>query len=155
MLVFVIVFFAVCGLVFVIYVRSPRDERQVVSRLRQLASEDKRSAGAKPRQATLAFALPRLGRLLMPQRKDRLGDLKNQLVQAGFYNPTALRHFLGAKLILMVVLPVCALMPHSLGMLSRHNLLLAALVASCMGILIPNFWLTHQVKLRHRLLRSA
>jgi tight adherence protein C len=155
MLVFLMVFFAICGLSFVLYFRAPRDERQGVSRLRQLAAgQDKRPTEDRP-EASLAATLTSMGKLLMPRREGP-DHLKKQLIQAGFYHPGAARAFLGTKLILMMTFPVlCALVPYWLGVIDRKYLLLAALTASCLGIIVPSFWLTSRVQGRQRDLRRA
>jgi tight adherence protein C len=155
MLVFLLVFSAICGLSFVLYLRAPWDERQAVSRLRQLA-EDQRPVEAKPREPTLASALPSIGRLLMPRTEGRLDDLKKQLLRAGYYSPMALRVLLGLKFVLMLALPILlALLPFWLGLMRWNHLVVAGLTACCLGLMLPNIWLAHQVKQRQTSLRQA
>jgi tight adherence protein C len=153
MLVFLLVFGAVGGLMFICYLRLPRDQRQGVSRLRQLAPPGKDASIDLPRQPFWIDTLSKISRLLMPGGPDQSSQ---QLLQAGFYNPAAARVFLGAKLFLMTLFPaVFVALPYALGLLGRQHLLLFGLSAMALGMVVPGFWLGHQVRARRRQLRLA
>jgi tight adherence protein C len=156
MLVFLLVFLAVCAVSFFCYLRLARDQRQAVSRLRQLAAKEKPLDLERPRQVFLIAALTGISKLLSPGKQSGTDPLGKKLIQAGFFSPFAPRVFLGSKLLLMVLLPaLLALLPFWLGLIGRSNILLAALAASCLGMALPSIWLGQKVHKRQRLLRQA
>ena len=153
MLVFLVAFFAICGVGYVFYLRLSRDQRQGVSRLRQLGEEGKLQPIDPPRQALLVAALAKISKLAKLEGQD---DSAKQLIQAGFYSPNAPRVFLGCKFILMMILPALVVSLHfGLGLLNRQYLLLAGLTASSVGMILPGLWLGRKIKQRRRLLRLA
>jgi tight adherence protein C len=153
MMVFLLVFFAVCAVSFLFYLRLRRDQRQGVSRLRQLAEEGKPQLIQAQRPPFLITALAKISKLA---KRDGQDQAAKQLIQAGFYSPTAPRVYLGCKFILMMMLPALVLSLHfGLGLISRKYLLLAALSGSCAGMIVPGLWLGRKVGQRRRLLRLA
>lgn len=153
MLVFLAVFFAICGLSFFCYLRLHRDQRHAASRLRQLAEENKPALSAGPRPSLLAAALAKISK---PAKRDGPDEASKQLAQAGFYSPTAPRVYSGCKLILMIFLPGLVAAAHfGLGVINRKYLLLAGLTASCVGMALPGLWLRRKVEQRRRVLRTA
>src|SRR5205823_4091212 len=101
--------------------------------------------------------LPRIGTVLMPKQEDYwVAELKANLLRGGIYSRNSLRVFMGVKLVLMLLLPIpCALSPYGLGLLNLNHALLASLVASCLGMVLPTMWLRCHVKARQKKLRRA
>jgi tight adherence protein C len=78
------------------------------------------------------------------------------MTQAGIYGPNALTIFLGAQLLLTVLLPAAAgLAPFLLGFMAWHKALAAGVVAAGVGLLTPSFWVDYQRNRRHNELRAA
>jgi len=154
MLVFLMVFFAICGVSYFFYLRLGRDQRQGVVRLRHLAEEGKPQLNDRQRQAFLIPMLAKISKLVVPATRDGQDESTKQLLQAGIYSPTAPRVYLGCKFILMIVIPALVISLHfGLGLISRKHLLLAALTASSVGMVLPGVWLRRKVQQRCRLLR--
>src|SRR5439155_21198443 len=131
-------------------------QRRAITRLRNLSS-DAPEEDTTTLAAWLRGALPRIGSVLMPKKEDYcVADLRANLLRSGIYARNALRVFMGVKLILMLLLPIpFALLPYGLGLLSLHHGLVASLLASCLGMVLPTVWLRYQVKARQRRLRRA
>src|SRR4029453_2165618 len=91
--------------------------------------------------------LPRVGTILMPKQEDYwVAELKANLLRAGIYNRSALRVFMGVKLVLMLFLPIpFALAPYGVGLVNLNHGLLASLMASCLGMVLPTAWLRYHV----------
>jgi tight adherence protein C len=153
MFVFLAVFFAICGLSFFCYLRLHRDQRHAVSRLRQLAEEEKLQVIAAPRQSLIVAALAKISKLA---KRDGQDEASKQLVQAGFYSPTAPRVYSGCKFILMMIMPALVVSLHfGLGLMQQKHLLLAGLTAACVGMVLPSLWLGRKGQQRRRMLRLA
>jgi tight adherence protein C len=156
MTVFLAVFVASGVAGYLIFVRPHGDRRRAVARLRSLADDDKPTAEKNGLGDLMRSALPRLGRLLLPREENRVAHRKRELMQAGFYGPNALRHFMGAQFVLMVLLPVVAVaLPYSLGLLTPRWALLDGVVAGSVGMLLPGAWLRNRVQRRQRELRNG
>jgi tight adherence protein C len=133
-----------------------KSQRRALARLRNLSSDKPEEETA----STLEFfrgTLRKLGSVLMPQEEDhRVAELKGDFLRSGIYGPNALRVYMGAKLVLMVLLPIpFAVVPYSLGLISLLHAVTASLLATCLGMLLPKAWLRHHVKSRQRVLREA
>lgn len=156
MLVFLAVFLATNGVVLVLFNGLSRDNRRTMARLRGLAP----GTGVKQETASVGelalSALPRVGTLLLPGREKERAPLQTRLLRAGYYNPQALRGFLGTKVLLLVLLPLaCAVGPWLAGLLPGR---LAALVGSFAGgvaLIAPGLWLDWQRNRRQSALRRA
>lgn len=157
MAVFLLVFAAISALGFGVYTRVSGDRRRALARLRELAAEDSSLVPEKRAMRTLAeTALPKIGTLLLPTKGSGIGNVRQRLVLAGYYGPSAVQIFLGAKLLVMLLLPlVCAVLPYALGFLSLQWALVVTLAASFLGMLASNHWLDRQVARQQRLLRRG
>src|SRR5439155_25840972 len=156
MLVFLGVFGVISGLGLVAYWRLSSDRRRALSRLRNLSADDPPPLDRPSMRDLARSTLPKLRAVVLPKRKETAEKLPKQLLQAGFYNPNALRVFLGMKLVLMLILPVvAAIVPYALGALSTQRAVLFTVSASSIGMLVPGLWLDQQVKRRQRSLRNG
>src|SRR5690349_13623158 len=125
MLVFLVVFLGTMGLIVTAFLKLDGDKRRALARLRDL-SVPAGAAGERGGVLEMALsALPRVGSLILPVEEKQRLDLQARLRLAGFYNPLALRLFLGVKLSLVVVLPVVmGLVPYLAGLISGQIALL-------------------------------
>src|SRR5947209_19342152 len=108
MVVFLVVFLATCGLAVLLVRYFNDDRRRTRGRLRDLSAQAP-AALPSERLSVSEFvleALPRVGQVLLPEEGEQRDRLQNRLMQAGVYGPQALRLFLGAKVLLMAVLPL-------------------------------------------------
>jgi tight adherence protein C len=156
MVVFLLVFLGTNGVVLLFFSRLDRDNRRTLARLRDLApGNGTRMETASVSELALS-TLPKVGTLLLPGREGERASLQARLMQGGFYGPQALRYFLGAKLVLLVALPVVlAFVPWLAGLVSDRSALLLASVAAGLGLIAPGLWLDHQRRKRQRALRAA
>lgn len=131
-------------------------QRRAIARLRNLSND-------KPEEPTTSLIeffrslLRKIGNVLMPEEESHsVAQLKASFLRAGIYEAHALRVYMGAKLLLMVLLPMlCALAPYALGLISLLHAVNASLVAACLGMSLPKAWLQHRVQRRQRALRNA
>ncbi len=156
MLVFLAVFLAISAVGFCVFLRFQSDRRRALQRLRDLGSGETRGPEISGVGDLARSTLPRLGTLLVAKEEHRVANLRDRLVQAGFYRRNALRAFMGAKLMLMMVLPILfGLVPYLLGWLGLQRGLLFSVVGSALGMLAPNLWLATAVRRRQSALRNA
>jgi tight adherence protein C len=156
MFVFLAVFAGISSVGVLAYRRLTGDRRRALARLRTLSADDPAPADKQSLGELARTTLPKIGAVLLPKRKEAAAHLQRRLLQAGFYNPHALRFFLGMKLLLMMVFPCLAgLLPYGLGVVSLQRAVLLVVSASSVGMLVPGLWLDHQVKKRQRLLRNG
>src|SRR5260370_24779633 len=156
MSVFLTVFASIYVVGFVIFLRVYGDRKRAIGRVRALAENDP-PATEKPGALDEARSiLPGFGASFFPNIESRHDSLKKRLLEAGFYRRNALETFLGAKLTLMLVLPVlaCAVL-YLLGNLTLQKTLIVSLAASSLGMIVPGLWLDAQVRKRQRSLRQA
>lgn len=133
-----------------------RGQRRAIARLRNLSSNKQEEQTT----STVEFfrgMLRKIGNNLVPQEEDRrVAELKADLLRAGIYGSSTLRIYMGAKLLLMVALPIpFGVVPYALGMISLLHAMTACLLATCLGMLLPKAWLKQKVKNRQRALRQA
>jgi tight adherence protein C len=156
MSVFLTVFGSIYVVGFVIFLRVYGDRKRAIGRLRALAENDPPAAEKSGAPEGARSILPELGASFFPNIESGHDSLKKRLLEAGFYRRNALEIFLGAKLTLMLVLPVlaCAVL-YLLGNLTLQKTLIVSLSASSLGMIVPGVWLDAQVRKRQRSLRQA
>jgi len=156
MAVFLAVFMATAGAVLYFFIHFHPDRRRTLARLRDLAPE--KPAELEPSGVgERAFAtLPKVGTLLVPSREKERTSLQARLWQCGFYNPEALRVFLGVKLLLLVIMPLaCGVIPRIAGLLSGRDALVAGGTALAAAFVAPGLWLDWQRRRRQSALRRG
>ena len=153
MVIFVVVFLALCGAALTASWWFGGDRQRAVARLRELST----SAPEEPDKAGLALAaLPKVGAFLTPMESDRKERLKTRLLQAGYYGPQAVQFFQGTKLLLAVALPLAlAGVPYALGVLPSKMVLWTVLFGVGTGLLIPGFWIDAAKRKRQSKFRRA
>jgi tight adherence protein C len=159
MIVFLAVFGVISAVGFFLFLRARGDRKRALGRLRELGDNGP-SAPAEPKAAVgdlMGGFLPKFGAMLFQSNSEnRVNPLKQQLLHAGFYRPNAAEIVMGAKAILMVVLPfLVAAIPYFLGHLSWMKAIVISISASAAGMIIPGLWLDAQVRKRQRALRQA
>jgi tight adherence protein C len=153
MMVFLAVFLGMCGLALLVSYFVNADARRASARLKQLPMAADELV-AKP--SLTMSALPMVGALLAPDQGIQREKLRMRLLQAGYYRPQALHVFLGAKVVLAMVLPLMALwLIFMFGHLTFRLTLLAVSAPAFVGVLIPGFWVDAHKRKRHSQLREA
>ncbi|MCB1021606.1 MAG: type II secretion system F family protein [Acidobacteria bacterium] len=105
---------------------------------------------------SLAFrdALVRLGDLVPASPAD-LSTVQQRLYKAGFRTPTALRVFLGLKVVLTVALPAAVwILLRQMGV-GSDNLILLLVMAAGLGYAAPGEIVNYLVKRRHKRIEKA
>jgi tight adherence protein C len=155
MAVFLGIFLGILAVYFSFFRNFFRPQQRAIARLKSLAGKAPDAEGNFA--DWLRSTLPKIGTVIMPKEEDhRLLELKANFLRAGIYNPKAMRIYLGAKLVLMLVLPIpFAVAPYGLGLVSLFNALALSLIASCTGMSLPAFWLRGRVATRQQSLRRA
>jgi hypothetical protein len=155
MLVFLVVFIGTNAGVLLLFARLDRDNRRTLSRLRDLGPSPGVLTETGVGDLALS-ALPKVGALLMPLREKERVPLQARLQQAGFYGPQALRVFLGAKMLLLVLLPLLAgVVAFLAGWLSPRQSLLTGSAAAGVALIAPGLWLDSRRRKRQSALRRA
>jgi tight adherence protein C len=156
MLAFALVFLATAGLGRWLLLRLYSDQRRALGRLKDLSLGGRSTSEKASGFWTVALAaLPRVG-TLVARDGDRQARLKARLTEAGIYGPNAVTIYLGAQVLLTVLLPATAsLLPFALGLLPWWYALSLGLIAAGVGVLTPSFWLTSQQHRRQNELRRA
>ncbi len=141
MAVFVSVFFATMGLASLLLARFEGDRRRARVRLRELAAPGERAPERSSVTDLALAALPKLGSLLLPGEGNLRLRLQRRLNVAGLYGPQAIPIFLGAQLLLALVLPaVTVLVPYLCDLLSGRVALGLGVVAMGVGVVLPGSW---------------
>jgi tight adherence protein C len=154
MFVFLLVFLVTAGSGSLVLYRLYGDNRRALARLRDLAPKSGEDAGGA-REIALS-TLPKIGALVLPTNAQKLALLKARLTQAGIYGPNAVSIFLGAQLILTLVLPItAAITPYALNLLKGDYALVIGIVAAGVGVFTPSFWVAYQRHCRQGELRRA
>ncbi|HYV39494.1 MAG TPA: hypothetical protein VE988_27640, partial [Gemmataceae bacterium] len=156
MLVFVIVFLVTWSLGFAIFLRSYGDKRRALARIRDLSAEKTNSADTSTPKKWNASKLPAIPSLFLPKEEERLAQIRALFVQAGIYHAHAPALFVGAKWLLMLILPAIALgFLFVMGRYSLKTVSIVALSACALGMWAPRIWLQDRIAKRQRMLRSA
>lgn len=97
-----------------------------------------------------------MARHLLPQNSDERGSIERQLIYAGFRSPAALSTFYAIKTGLALLLPLAWLAASVLlPRVTTGQVGFYALVASFLGLVLPNSVLTRLVERRQKILRNA
>jgi len=126
-------------------------------RLDDLSGKRRREEKEKPETvAKIArAALPKLGKVIVPEDEGERNRLSARLVQAGLYSRQALHVFLGVKLSIMIAALAMGVGLTLTGAASPAKTLGASLGLFLVGMVGPSFWLDSRKKTRQVRLRRA
>ncbi len=131
---------------------------QVETRIRKLKPSHQQSAAA-PFVAEPSSTVPSAAILLLQRLAPRLGKEQKsyqiRLTLAGFYSPSALAYFFGARLLLMLTLLSTGLVLTWTGYSEPCKGTLLATFAGLVGLTLPTIWLDRRIARRQQLLRRA
>jgi tight adherence protein C len=77
------------------------------------------------------------------------------MVMAGMYGPTVLSTYFGVKLAFMILPLVIALVAWQFHLVAPLIGILYGCIAGLAGMILPSFWLDHQIRRRHRTFRQS
>lgn len=154
------VFVASSSLVLCLYLLLPgTDVDRLSVRLQELSVEANASAAQalrhRRRPHGINRVLPAMSAPLVPEDKAEQLELQTRLVQAGFYQPNAMRTFLGAKMVLCVGLISVGLVAWGLGFVNATMGILLGAAGGILGLIGPSFWLDSRRSSRQGTMRRA
>jgi tight adherence protein C len=149
------VFLATSGFLLLLFVLLNRESRQAILRIRQMSPAERKPPTRGLLGALALSNLPKVGAPLLPSDEGKRRGLQEALLQAGIYNPQALRVFLGVKMLVIslgVGLPIVVFLGHGI---SGSTALKAMIVGGALGMVLPSFWLISRKGRRQTNLRRA
>ena len=129
--------------------------RLIVDRLHSLSAEDIRVTPSPRAVPPSAKTLPKVVAFLSPVGGAERNRLKNQLIHAGLYRPSAMTVYLGVKLILMlgpVAVGVIAALTQTIPLTKG---ILFGTLGSGLGLVVPSLWLQRRTSARQLNIRRA
>jgi tight adherence protein C len=140
----------------VLMVAWKRDARQpITERLEDLAGPEDRTAPQARPLRNPREALPKVVAFLSPVAGAERHRLKNELVRAGLYRPTAMTVYLGVKLMMMLGPVLVGLVLALLQVLTLRQGLVYGTIASGVGLVGPGLWLKRRTAARQLMIRRA
>jgi tight adherence protein C len=100
-------------------------------------------------------ALPKMGKIMVPEDEAERTKLRARLIHAGLYHRQALYIFLGVKLFLLATATVIGVVMTTTGLLTIGKALPLSLVLFFSGMIGPSFWLDSRKKKRQTILRRG
>ena len=94
--------------------------------------------------------------IVTPRKEGERVRVRTRMIHAGYRSPNAITAFFTVKLLLGIMLPVAVLLGASqFPYYTTYQVGVAALVASFLGMMIPNLYLGKRVEKRQRALRNG
>lgn len=152
------VFAAVAGLATAAGLALSGRRGRLASRLDELSDQAPRADGTERPEAVAKMAraaLPKLGKVIVPEDEGERNRLAARLVLAGLYNRQALQIFLGVKLSILIVALVLGVGLMFSGAAPPATSISVALGVFGAGMIGPSFWLDGRRKGRQMQLRRA
>mgnify|MGYP001463925392 CR=1 FL=1 len=130
---------------------------RLAERLDDLSGKRRREEKEKPEAvARIArAALPKLGKVIVPEDEQERNRLSARLVQAGLYNHQAIYLFLGVKLSILLAALVLGVGLAASGAGASPKVMASALALFLVGMVGPSLWLDSRKKERQLRLRRA
>jgi len=150
-----VVFGGTSLLIVLLSLRSHREKTRTQARLRGLGAETPPAKDWHGLGQRLVSGLPLLGTALLPKQEAERSQLRNRLIQAGFYNPQTVLVFVGAKMLLFSLGIAVGLLGAFLVGLSVPRAMLVGLLACGVGLVAPGFWLSWKIARRQTILRRS
>lgn len=151
------VFGAVAGLAILAGMVFSQGRGKLAGRLDELSGRGRRPDEDRPETvAKIArAALPKLGKVIVPEDEAERNRLANRLVLAGLYNRQSIYVFLGVKLSIMLAAIVVGAGLILARAAPPDRAMGAALGLFMLGMIGPSFWLDDRCKRRQLKLRRA
>lgn len=134
-----------------ILLREDRATRRLAARMLAIRPAVGRHGAARPGESGVGRLIRAVGEAvrrspLVPA--ETLRGFETTVAQAGRRNSSLVALFIGAKVLLFLVLPLVALLAGSLGGFTRNGTLFAAAAGAVLGLLAPDYGVRH-LRARH------
>ncbi|MCA9248857.1 MAG: type II secretion system F family protein [Planctomycetales bacterium] len=114
-----------------------------------------KSTRAQREQKASKAALPKIGKLIMPDEESRQEKLSSRMLQAGLYQRNSSAFYMGVKFLLMVMPLGVGILLFVSGMLPLYQGILFGVVVGLLGTVLPAAWLNHLKSKRQQNIRRA
>jgi tight adherence protein C len=84
-----------------------------------------------------------------------LAPIRRRLTYAGFRRETSVITYMGSRVLFALLLPALVLLTPAAWQLEQIQVIAATMLAACIGLIAPSYWLDQQVKARQKNLRLA
>ncbi len=149
-------FTAATSLVLLLVVAFSGGNRRVVDRLSALSGKKRSTSPASPaRAAQFTKSISTIGKPLMPGTEEARTRLTGRLLHAGIYTRHAVVIFLGVKMLFLGSLALAGFAGGMIRGLPFMQCVLAATLAGCIGMFLPDFWLRRRKTKRQQMLRRG
>jgi tight adherence protein C len=129
--------------------------KKLEARIDSLAGKDRGEEKAETVAQMARSALPKMGKIIVPEDEAERSKLRARLVHAGLYHRQAMHIFLGVKLFLLGLATVVGIGLTTTKVLPMGKALPISLVLFFAGMIGPSFWLDKRKKARQTTLRRG
>ncbi len=143
---------SVAGLVALLFT-GRRDKLE--ARIEELAGHDRAPEKAETVAQVARSALPKMGKVIVPDDEGERTKLRARLVHAGFYDSQAMHVFLGVKLALLTLATIFGVGLTTTKVLPVGQALSVSLILFFAGMLGPSMWLDRAKAARQTSLRRG
>ncbi len=93
----------------------------------------------------------------VPKEKDFVGSVRMELVQAGYFHPSAVSMYFGSRIVLAVGLGLASLIlvPIVAGSMGPDKAVMVAIIFTLAGYFGPQFYMKRRLKTRKRLIQEG
>lgn len=133
---------------------SGRDPK-MQQRIDALAGKEDAAEGPETIVQLAKVALPKMGKVIVPDDEAERTKLRARLIHAGLYQRQAMYIFLGVKLILLLLATIIGLGLTLTHILPASQAIPISLVLFLIGMVGPSFWLDRRKNKRQTVLRRA
>jgi tight adherence protein C len=125
------------------------------ARIDSLAGKDRGEEKAETMTQMARSALPKMGKIIVPEDEAERTKLRAKLVHAGLYHRQAMQIFLGVKLFLLGLATVVGIGLTTTKVLPMSRALPISILLFVAGMFGPGFWLGSRKKARQTTLRRG
>ncbi len=129
--------------------------KKLEARIDSLAGKDRGGEKAETVAQMARSALPKMGKIIVPEDEAERTKLRARLVHAGLYHRQAMHIFLGVKLFLLGLATVAGIGLTTTKVLPMGKALPISMVLFVVGMIGPSFWLDKRKKARQTTLRRS
>jgi tight adherence protein C len=129
--------------------------KKLEARIDSLAGKDRGEEKAETVAQMARSALPKMGKIIVPENEAERSKLRARLVHAGLYHRQAMHIFLGVKLFLLGLATIVGIGLTTTKVLPMAKALPISMVLFVAGMIGPSFWLDKRKKARQTTLRRG
>ena len=151
----VIAFVMIAAVAMIVGLLATGRRARLDARMNALAGHAREEPKAETVAQLARAALPKMGKVIVPDDEAERTKLRARLVHAGLYNRQAMYIFLGVKLALLLLATIVGAGLSLAKVLPLGRALPAALVLFLAGMIGPSFWLDRRKTARQNTLRRG